>query len=363
MSVAPQPESPSQPPILPQPSDSIEPIVQAEPGTPADLTDAAAPQDSSEPEPGPLDLWPELAHPLPPGLHLLHKPVGPASFALVQAAIDAARASAPRARPRICHGGTLDPFAHGLLILLSGPATRLFEHLHAIPKIYEAVVTWGVETDNGDPLGAPIFTGDPSALTPERLDEALASFVGWHDQTPHATSAKRVGGERAYVRAHRGEAVEMPSARVYLHEARWLGHDLPRSSLLRISVRGGYYVRALARDLGRRLGCGAHLTTLYRAAIGPWEDPGPGQRVPVSGRGLLPWAASRDLNDQEINAIRQQRPIPPADLRPPDWPMPEGFPDPQTPVRAFYRDRLYYLLKPADDANAWGVGTDFPRGI
>src|SRR5207248_1409401 len=142
-------------------------------------------------------------------------------------------------RTRMCHGGTLDPFAHGLLLMLVGPATRLFEHLHAIPKVYEATVRWGVETDNGDPMGRAVFTGDASQLTPQRLEEALATFVGWQDQTPHATSAKRIGGERAYVRAHRGETVVMPESRVYLHEARWLGHDLAHASRPRIGARGG----------------------------------------------------------------------------------------------------------------------------
>ncbi|MGA2442628.1 MAG: tRNA pseudouridine(55) synthase, partial [Tepidisphaeraceae bacterium] len=172
-----------------------------------------------------------------PGIHLVHKPVGPSSFSLVQTYIQAARAQKERRPPRICHGGTLDPFASGLLLILVEPATRLFQYLHAIPKVYDATVRWGVETDNGDPHGRVIFTGDSSGLSPQQLDDALATFVGWHDQTPHPTSAKRIDGERAYLKAHRGETVVMPASRVYLHEARWLSHDLPRQSRLRMSVR------------------------------------------------------------------------------------------------------------------------------
>src|SRR5690348_11676384 len=155
-----------------------------------------------------------------PGIYLTHKPVGPTSFSVVQACTaEAAHAKAGRpGRARLCHGGTLDPFAHGLLLILVGPATRLFDHLHAIPKVYEATVRWGIETENGDLHGKPIFAGDASGITPGQLDELLASFVGWQDQIPHATSNKRVGGERAYVKAHRGESVEMPPSRVYLHE-------------------------------------------------------------------------------------------------------------------------------------------------
>jgi tRNA pseudouridine55 synthase len=203
-----------------------------------------------------------------PGIHLLHKPVGPTSFSLVQAAI---KSVPPEHKaPRICHGGTLDPFASGLLLILVEPATRLFNYLHDIPKTYQATVRWGVETDNGDPHGQVTFTGEASGLTPEKLESALAGFIGWHDQVPHPTSAKRIDGERAYVRAHRGETVIMPPTRVYLHEARWLSHDLPNTSRLELVCRGGYYVRALARDLGKLMGCGAHLTRSFIARpLGP----------------------------------------------------------------------------------------------
>lgn len=305
---------------------------------------------------------------LPPGIHLLHKPAGPTSFSLVQACIDALKADRPDRRPRVCHGGTLDPFAEGLLLMLVGHAVKLFDHLHAVPKVYHATVRWGVETDNGDPLGAIVSAGDASSLaplTPARLDETLAAFVGWHEQTPHATSAKRVDGERAYVKVHRGEHVEMKPARVYMHEARWLAHrlaggDAPESDIA-ITVRGGYYVRALARDLGRRIGCGAHLRTLRRVSIGPWVDPGKDGAAHVQGRSLLPWAPSRVLTDQELGDLRQDRTIDPIHVQPPDWPMPEGFPDPQPPIRAFHRDRLTFLLTPA--FGRLKPITEFPGGI
>ena len=280
-----------------------------------------------------------------PAIHLLHKPVGPTSFSLVQAAIDAARAAQPQKRPRICHGGTLDPFAHGLLLLLVGPATKLFEYLHAVPKAYEATVRWGVETDNGDPLGRETFAGDASGVTPPQLEEALATFIGWREQIPPPTSAKRIGGERAYEKAHRGEIVELPASRVYLHEARWLEHDLPRQSRLRIVVRGGYYVRSLARDIGRLLGCGAHLTALHRTAIGPWSDPDPGHTVQIEGRDLLPWAPMRVLNDEEVGTLRQDRAVPVGELNAPQWTLPPGFPDPDAPVRGFHFERFAFILR------------------
>lgn len=296
-----------------------------------------------------------------PGIHLLHKRVGPTSFSLVRAQIQSAVASHGKRHPKICHGGTLDPFASGLLLILVEPANRLFDYLHAIPKVYEATVRWGVETDNGDPLGKPVFAGDASRLSPSQLDDFLATFIGWHDQTPPATSAKRIAGERAYLKAHRGETVVMPPSRVYLHDARWLSHDLPTESRLRLTVRGGYYVRSLARDLGRLAGCGAHLTQLHRTSIGPWPDPGPGRTVALHGRDLLPWAAARNLSDQEVGDLRQDRPIPAGRLDPPDWRLPPGFPDPQAPIRGFHLDRLACLLRQADQALQ--ILTKLPGGL
>src|SRR3954451_5619294 len=93
---------------------------------------------------------------------------------------------------KACHGGSLDPFASGLLIVLVGQATKLFDFLHDVPKVYETDVRWGVETDNGDPLGKPTFTGDTSMLSEAQLNAALAEFIGWHEEIPPATSAKRI---------------------------------------------------------------------------------------------------------------------------------------------------------------------------
>jgi len=284
-----------------------------------------------------------------PGIHLFHKPVGPTSFSLVQECIRTIHAAHPQHPPSVCHGGTLDPFASGLLLILVEPATQLFDYLHAVPKVYEATVRWGVETENGDPLGNITSTGDTSVLTPARLDEVLGTFVGWREQTPHVTSARRVGGERAYVRARRGEQVQMPAAQVYLHEASWLAHDLPNQSRLRITVRGGYYVRALARDIGRTLRCGAHLGELHRVSIGPWSDPGPGKSGELHGSQILPWAIRRILTDQEVGELRQGRYIPRGKLLPSDWDLPAGFPNPQAPIRGFHKDLLRFLLDTEGD--------------
>ncbi|RKG85161.1 tRNA pseudouridine(55) synthase TruB [Corallococcus terminator] len=285
-----------------------------------------------------------------PGLYLTHKPVGATSFATVRAFQEEAQVTRPHRRTALVHGGTLDPFAEGLLLMLVGPATHLFELLHAVPKTYVARVEWGTEMDTGDLHGRPVHQGDASALTPAQLDAALEPFLGWTEQVPPATSAKKIDGEPAYRKAHRGEVVDLPPSRVYLHTARWRSHDLPRASVLELTCRGGYYVRSLARDLGRALGCGAHLSALNRTAIGPWKDPGPGHRVELHGRDLLPWARGRDLTDQDVGALRRDQSIPLSPLKPPEWRLPPGFPDPQAPVRGFHQGRLTFLLTERDGA-------------
>jgi tRNA pseudouridine55 synthase len=279
-----------------------------------------------------------------PGIHLVHKPVGPTSFSIVQSYLERAKIEHPHHPPRICHGGALDPFASGLLLMLVGPATKLFNYLHDVPKVYEATVQWGIETDNGDPMGRPVMTGDASKVSPAHLDEALRLFIGWHDQIPPATSNKRVGGERAYAKAHRGEQVDLPPSRVYLHEAAWLDHDLPKTSRLRLVTAGGYYVRSLARDLGRQLGCGAHVSALYRSAIGPWADPGPGDAVELAGRQIMPWLPSRDLADQEVGDLRQGKTIQATNLTQREWNPSKRFPEPAPLIRGFHQDRLVFLL-------------------
>jgi tRNA pseudouridine55 synthase len=168
-----------------------------------------------------------------PGIHLVHKP---SADEFLGGRIAARR----RAREKMCHGGALDPFASGLLLVLVEPATKLFNYLHDVPKTYDATVRWGVETDNGDPTGTPIFVNDSFKLTSPQLDAELEKRIGWHDQTPPATSNKRVGGERAYAKAHRGEPVELVPQIVYMHAAQWLRHDfVSRESQMRMSCAAG----------------------------------------------------------------------------------------------------------------------------
>ncbi len=284
-----------------------------------------------------------------PGLYLVRKPAGPAAFSVVQHTNDLL-ASRPGRNWPTCHGGALDPFAEGLMLVLVGPATKLFPFLHAAPKTYVATVKWGVETDNGDLLGKPIAEGDATMLTPDQLDAALVPFLGSTLQVPPLHSNKRVNGERAWAKAQRGEKFELPGSRVYLHSARWLSHALPSHSVLELVCRGGYYVRSLARDLGQALGCRAHLTALDRTAIGPWSCPPLGQRVHISREGLLPWLPARALGDDDMGELKKISPLPPVRLPPAPWPFPPGFPEAPPQVRAMHLGKLVAILEETNGA-------------
>jgi len=193
------------------------------------------------------------------------KPAGPTSHDVVAAA---RRALGTR---KIGHTGTLDPFASGLLLLCVGRATRLAEYLSALDKRYEATAKLGVETDTLDLEGEAVSeAADISHLTGEAIADALAGFTGELDQVPPQFSAKKVDGEAMHRRARRGEHVDLPPARVCVHEMEPMEVALPA---VRFAVRcsSGTYIRALARDLGSALGVGAHLTALRRTAVGRFD--------------------------------------------------------------------------------------------
>jgi tRNA pseudouridine55 synthase len=120
--------------------------------------------------------------------------------------------------------------------------------------------------------------------------------------------------------------------------------------VLRLTCRGGTYVRALARDLGRALGCPAHLSALVRTRIGPWDDPGSGNRVLVQGEDLVPWCPARILDAAEADHLLHGRPVPLGEILKPAWSLPEGFPDPDPPVRGLHQGRLVALLREKDGA-------------
>lgn len=167
----------------------------------------------------------------------------------------------------IGHAGTLDPMATGLLVLMVGKATRLASLLTGKDKTYDATIRLGFETDTDDADGTPTVERAADLPSDSRIQEALETFMGTFPQMPPAHSAKKVGGTRAYELARQDKPVRLNPVEVTTREMEWHGRqgDLVR---LQVTVSAGFYVRALARDLGRRLGCGAHLATLRRVRSG-----------------------------------------------------------------------------------------------
>lgn len=164
------------------------------------------------------------------------------------------------------HTGTLDPMATGLLVVALGKATRLARFVEAQHKTYEATVVLGVGTDTYDAWGQVVARA-PLTATPEALDRALASLVGEIDQAVPPHSAVKVGGERLYAKARRGEAVEAPVRRVQVHSLERRG--APGGAVdLRARVSKGTYIRSLAVQIGEALGGPAHLARLRRTEVG-----------------------------------------------------------------------------------------------
>jgi tRNA pseudouridine55 synthase len=205
--------------------------------------------------------------PTPDGLLLVDKPAGVSSHDVVLAA---RRALGER---RVGHGGTLDPFATGLLVLLAGRATRLLPYLPGDPKVYEAVIAFGAETDTEDFLGAVIR----SATLPSRdaVMAAVPSLTGDISHVPPAYSAKHVDGRRAYARARDGQTVTLDAVDIRVDQWEMLGWAGEAGGAagctVRVTCGGGTYVRSLARDLGRLCGSAAHLTALRRTRSGPFD--------------------------------------------------------------------------------------------
>ncbi|GBD10286.1 tRNA pseudouridine synthase B [Candidatus Thermoflexus japonica] len=198
----------------------------------------------------------------PAGLLVLDKPKGWTSHDVVERARKVTRVR------RIGHAGTLDPLATGVLVLLVGHATRLAEFLLGHDKRYRATIRLGIRTDTDDAEGR-ILSERPVEVSRESLEETLRSFVGEILQTPPAFSAIRQGGERLYEKARRGEAVAPPPRWVRIDELRLVEWNPPWATI-EVACSAGTYIRALARDIGERLGCGAHLTELRRLASGPF---------------------------------------------------------------------------------------------
>lgn len=198
------------------------------------------------------------------GVLLVDKPAGWTSHDVV------AKVRRLTGQQRVGHTGTLDPRATGLLVLCLGRATRLAEFMTALPKTYEGEIALGVRTDTDDADGEVLERRPVPAVTPDQLHELEQTFCGDILQRPPAFSAVKVDGERSYALARRGEPVELPPRLVTVYDLELTALGKERLGI-RVRCSAGCYVRALARDIGDALGCGAHLASLTRTTVGTFK--------------------------------------------------------------------------------------------
>jgi len=203
----------------------------------------------------------------PDGVLVVAKPPGPTSHDVVALV---RRLSGTR---RVGHGGTLDPFAAGVLPLFLGRATRLVEYHAGDRKQYRATICFGARSTTDD-LDGELTPTDGPAPTRDSVEAALEAFRGEIEQVPPDYSAVRVAGRKAYELARHGEKPALRARRVTIHRldlTDWNDKDPSRPiATLEVSCTAGTYIRALARDLGEQLGCGAYLAALTRMASGPF---------------------------------------------------------------------------------------------
>jgi tRNA pseudouridine55 synthase len=264
----------------------------------------------------------------PEGLVLVDKPSGVTSHDVVDVV---RRRLGTR---KVGHAGTLDPMATGLLVLGVGRATRLLRYLGEMPKTYSGTARLGVETDTLDADGEILRTA-PVSSTREEVAGAATALVGESLQEPPSFSAVKVGGRKLYEAARKGQKLEarprpirVDALDVTSFAGAGFGFDVTCSS--------GTYVRVLIADMGRVLGCGAHLTALRRTAIGPFrvEDampPEEGKLRPIDG--AVAHLPGLRLEAEEARAASHGRALGPAAIE-----GPYAVFDPDGALIGIYRD-------------------------
>ena len=196
------------------------------------------------------------------------KPAGMTSFGAV-ARVRRILSQREGHKVKVGHTGTLDPFATGLLILLAGKATKKAPELTKKDKVYEATIRLGEVSTTGDPEGEITKTG-AKMPTSEEIAEVLKRFIGKIEQKPPVFSAIKINGQRAYKLARKGQEVEMPSRTVEIYDIEQISYSEPVLQI-RTHVSSGTYIRTLAEDIGKALGCGAYCSALRRTQIADYK--------------------------------------------------------------------------------------------
>lgn len=223
---------------------------------------------------------------------------------------------------RAGHTGTLDPRASGVLVVLLGPAVRLSEYVSASDKRYQAVIQLGTTTDTYDADGQ-ILTTNPVNISEMQFDTALLEFTGEIEQVPPPYSAVKVKGRKAYEMARNGEEVDLQPRKITVYSLELL-EWAPPEAVVDVYCSSGTYIRSLANDLGKKLGCGAHLVGLRRTKSGrftlrdavplrklreTFENNTWHQYLIPAAEALSDWP-SIELTDQQVDSIRHGHRIP-----------------------------------------------------
>jgi tRNA pseudouridine55 synthase len=198
------------------------------------------------------------------GILLVNKPRGPTSFQIVKLL------RKKTGKGKIGHTGTLDPYARGLLVIALGRATRAIRFLQDLKKRYIAVILLGIATETDDMEGKVIKEKKMDMVKDEAMGNVLKSFRGKIKQVPPMYSAVRHKGKRAYKLARQGEEFSLSPREVTVHNIRMIYNRYPYIKIA-VECSKGTYIRAIARDIGKKLGGCATLFSLIRAGIGQWE--------------------------------------------------------------------------------------------
>jgi tRNA pseudouridine55 synthase len=198
------------------------------------------------------------------GVLAVYKPVGPTSHDIIN------QVRRLTGVARVGHAGTLDPFAEGLLIVLIGrEATKRQSEFLTMEKTYAPRIRFGARSTTDDCTGEIAANSMATPLEPLTVERAVLSFSGTFSQTPPQFSAKKIKGKKAYELARKGQPVALEPKKVYIKKIEILKYTWPYLTL-RTTGSSGTYIRALARDIGEKLGCGAYCETLIRIRIGEY---------------------------------------------------------------------------------------------
>ncbi|UCE05812.1 MAG: tRNA pseudouridine(55) synthase TruB [bacterium] len=191
-----------------------------------------------------------------------NKPIGKSSFWVVKKVRNAIKT-------KVGHAGTLDPFAEGVLLLCTGKATKQVSELMELTKEYIGEIELGIETDTDDRTGKMINRQEAPELEQKEFERICKSFIGDIYQVPPMFSAKKINGRRLYQIARKGKVIEREPKLVHIETIDVLSFCSPIAKI-KVTCSKGTYIRALARDIGQKIGCGAHLKSLIRTKIGEY---------------------------------------------------------------------------------------------